>query len=271
MKRLLLLCAVTALAGNCAHAQKSLVVEPAPLGASKPEKIVDRLGERYAELQTFSADFEYIVRSATRAQVVRGHARFMKPNFARLTFDRIAEPAYPNLVGSDGKLAYTFTPRGYNKDVKPAPFPGYDPLAAARQASGLEPGGEIRSAKVSRDGRELRLWDSILLQAFFDIPSALEYFYSGRKSFITVEGSRTLDGVRYTVLYNHLSGGAVAGGTMSDFEQRLFIGPDGLLHLYTLQFKEAGAAGLQMMRLSNIKLNEPMTAESFAFSPPAPQ
>lgn len=41
---------------------------------------------------------------------MRGHARLMKPNFARLTFDRIAEPAYPNLIGSDGTLAYTFVP-----------------------------------------------------------------------------------------------------------------------------------------------------------------
>ena len=255
------------MAGSPAIAQKSLVVEPAPLGSPKPDKVISKSAEAYADLKTLSADFEYIVRSKTRAQVVRGHARLMKPNFARFTFDRIAEPAYPNLIGSDGKLTHTFVPPGYNKNVKPVPFPGYDPLRAARQASGLETGGTIRTARVSRDGRELRLWDSIALQAFFDLNAALEYFYSGRKSFIVVEGTRVVERVRYTVLYNHLSGGSVAGGAMSDFEQRLFIDADGLIKLYTIQFQEAGEVGLQMMRLSNVKVNEPMTAESFVFTP----
>lgn len=268
MKCIFLLCTAVFWAASLALAQKSLVVEPAPLGSPKPDKVISKSAEAYAGLKTLSADFEYIVRSKTRAQVVRGHARLMKPNFARLTFDRIAEPAYPNLIGSDGKLAYTFVPPGYSKEVKPAPFAGYDPLRAARQASGLEAGGTIRTAKVARDGRELRLWDSIALQAFFDLNDALEYFYSGRKSFIVVEGTRAVEGVRYTVLYNHLSGGSVAGGAMSDFAQRLFIDSDGLIKLYTIQFQEAGEVGLQMMRLSNIKVNEPMTAESFVFTPP---
>ena len=269
MKCIFLLCTAVFWAASLALAQKSLVVEPAPLGSPKPDKVISKSAEAYAGLKTLSADFEYIVRSKTRAQVVRGHARLMKPNFARLTFERIAEPAYPNLIGSDGKLAYTFVPPGYSKDVKPAPFPGYDPLRAARQASGLEAGGTSRTAKVSRNGRELRLWDSIALQAFFDLNAALEYFYSGRKSFIIVEGTRVVESVRYTVLYNHLSGGSVAGGAMSDFEQRLFIDADGLIKLYTIQFQEAGEVGLQMMRLSNIKLNELMTADSFAFTPSA--
>ncbi len=268
MKRYLLLCTAVFLTGSPAIAQKSLVVEPAPLGSPKPDKVISKSAVAYANLQTLSADFEYIVRSKTRAQVVRGHARLMKPNFARLTFERITEPSYPNLIGSDGKLAYTFVPPGYNKDVKPVPFPGYDPLLTARQASGLAAGGTIRTAKVSRDGRELRLWDSIALQAFFSLNDALEYFYSGRKSFIVVEGARVVEGTRYTVLYNHLSGGSVAGGAMSDFEQRLFIDADGLIKLYTIQFQEAGETGLQMMRLSNIKVNEPMTPEDFAFTPP---
>lgn len=269
MKHLVLLCPAVLLAASPASAQKSLVVEPAPLGSAKPEKVIAKSAAAYAELKTLSADFEYIVRSKTRAQVVRGHARLMKPNFARLTFERIAEPAYPNLIGSDGKLAYTFLPPGYSKDVTPAPFPGYDPQRAARQASGLETNGTIRSAKVSRDGRELRLWDSIALQAFFSLNDALEYFYSGRKSFIIVEGTRVVEGVRYMVLSNHLPGGSIGGGKTSDFDQRLFIDADGLIKLYTLQFQEAGEVGLQMMRLSNVKVNEPMTPEEFAFKPSA--
>lgn len=270
MKRIFFLCAAVCLVGGTAIAQKSLVVEPAPLGSLKPDKVITKSAEAYANLQTLSADFEYIVRSKTRAQVVRGHARLMKPNFARLTFDRISEPAYPNLIGSDGKLAYTFVPPGYDKNVMPTPFSGYDPLRAARQASGLETDGTIRTAKVSRDGHELRLWDSIALQAFFSLNDALEYFYSGRQSFIIVEGTRVVDGELYTVLYNHLSGGSVAGGAMSDLKQRLFLNADGLIKLSTIQFKEAGETGLQMMRLTNIKVNEPMSIGSFVFMPPAP-
>ena len=268
MIRRLLICAVSCGCLSAAFAQSSLVVEPQPLGAPSATKLVDKLAATYLSLQTLSADFTYSVQSKTRHQIVTGHARLMKPNFARLTFERIAEPAYPNLIASDGRQAYTFVPENYSASVQPLPSASHNSVLAAQQASGSVAGGQIKTAPVSHDGKELRLWDSIVLQAFFSVRAASEYFYAGRISLMTIEGTRVIDGVAYTVLYHHLSGGSIAGGAMSDFDQRVYIGPDGLIHMSVLVFQEAGAPGIQMMRLRNIKVNDPMSPESFIFTPP---
>ena len=83
------------------------------------------------------------------------------------------------------------------------------------------------------------------------------------------EGDQELDGVTYKVLHHHFGGGNIAGGENSDFEQRLYVGPDNLIHMYVLEFTSAGRPGIQIMRLRNIKVNVPMTRSSFAFTLPS--
>lgn len=63
MKHTIVLFAAAFMAGSPAIAQKSLIVEPAPLGLPKPDKVISKSAEAYAGLKTLSADFEYIVRS----------------------------------------------------------------------------------------------------------------------------------------------------------------------------------------------------------------
>ena len=94
----------------------------------------------YAAAKTMSADFTYSVASDVRKQEVTGQARLMKPNFARLTFSRMAEPAFPNLIGSDGEFTYTFVPgnfRGGRTRISPPINPQYRSLTADPSA---EPG-----------------------------------------------------------------------------------------------------------------------------------
>ena len=78
-----------------------------------------------------------------------------------------------------------------------------------------------------------------------------------------------VDGVLYDVLYHRYTRGNIAGGELSSFNQRLYVAPDGLIHMYVLEFQSAGAAGTQVTRLKNVKLNEPMAADDFSFTPPS--
>jgi outer membrane lipoprotein-sorting protein len=269
--------------------------------------LLQKMEAAYTAANTLTADFSYTVASDKRQQVVNGQARLMKPNFARLAFSHVAEPAFPNLIASDGKHKYTFVPKNFrggltpfsspiNPEFRPPPSgagadiplkkppadskppslptnrtfePGsHDPVLAAQQASGLVPGGRILTERVARHGHDLRLWDSVALQSFFHLRSGLNYLYARRLRELKIEGTQVLDGVTYTVISHHYKGGYIEGGAPSDFDQRIFVGPDGLIHRYELRFTSGGLPGIQVMQLRNIRLNEPMTPESFVFTPP---
>lgn len=97
------------------------VTTPAPLAktpAPAPDPatvaaLLNQITEGNAALTTLSADFAYTVTSSRRQQRIAGKVRLMKPNFARITFDTITEPAFPNVVASDGARLHTFTPANY--------------------------------------------------------------------------------------------------------------------------------------------------------------
>lgn len=237
------------------------------------KSLLDRVGRASRAARTMSADFTYSVNSVRRQQFIAGRVRMMKPNYARVTFSHLAEPAFPNLVASDGQRAYTFTPSSFRTDTRTfTPDPAFDPAAAARQASGLAAGGgTLRSEPVSPNGVDLRLWDGIPIQAFFDPTAALRYLYYSDPSELRYEGEQTVDGVRYRVLSHHFANGNIAGGERSPFDQRVYVGPDDLIHMYVLEFRSAGRPGVQVVRLRNVRVNAPMAPADFAFTPPAAQ
>lgn len=297
-----LVCGLACLAALvCLPGCKDEPTDPAML------QLFQKMEAAYAGAKTLTADFSYTVASDVRQQVVDGQARLMKPNFARLAFSHVAEPAFPNLIASDGKHRYTFVPKNFRGGLSPfsppinpefrAPPSGaaadipseerragskplslptnrtfepgpHNPVLAAQQASGLVPGGRILTERVARDGHDLRLWDSIALQSFFNLRSGLSYLYARTPGELKIEGTQVLNGVTYTVIFHHHKGGNVEGGAQSDFDQRIFVGPEGLIHRYELRFTSGGMPGIQVMQLRNIRLNEAMTPESFAFTPP---
>jgi outer membrane lipoprotein-sorting protein len=272
------------------------------------QDVLGKMEASYAALHSLSAEFTYTVNSVRRKQVVEGHARLMKPNFARLQFTRIAEPAFPSLIASDGRNFYTYVPKNFrggptplsppiNPQFRKSPETGigdpdstraqvtaadgriatnrtfapgpHDPVLAAQQASGLVMGGQILTEPARPDGRNLRLWDSLALQAFFNVAHALRTtLYLRNLSELTVEGTREINGVRCIVLRHLHKGGNIEGGEISDFEQRVFVGPDGIIHRYELAFTAEGQPGMQVMQLSNVRLNEPMNPADFTFTPP---
>jgi hypothetical protein len=265
-------------------------------GISKSEAVnalLAQITEGNAALTTLSADFAYTVTSTRRQQRITGKVRLMKPNFARITFDAIAEPAFPNVVASDGVLLTTFTPANYRPGSHfspPAPSVDYvggsnmsdtvyrppylvagpfDPIAAARGASGLTAaGGSFSTGPVLPDGSNIRLWDSILIQSFFNPTAALRFLYARSPDDYRVEAPQTINGTSYNILYHRFANGQIEGGDHSVFNQQLYVAADGIIRRYVLDFTADKKPGTQIMEFTNIKTNEPMTKESFAFTPP---
>lgn len=227
------------------------------------EQIVTRMQRGCESATTLSADLVYSVSSAKRQQLVRGSVRLMKPNLAKVTYDYLAEPPFPCLVGCDGQTVCTFTPASFREDrtFEPGPF---DPLLAAREASAIAVrDGRLNYEPAGEGARRVKLWDAAPLQAFFDpIWAARQLYSSGFDAFELLE-PQVIDGVRYDVLYHCYQTGNIAGGANSDFDQRLYVAPDGLIHQYVLEFHSAGARGVQVARLMNIETNALMTVEDF--------
>jgi len=234
--------------------------------------LLQRIQTATMAAKTMTADFTYTVTSVKQQQMVVGKLRLMKPNFARLTFSYMARPAFPNLVASDGTNVFTFKPSSFLPDRTFAQG-GFDSWRGALCASGSLPGGgTISAAPANPLGQNVHLWDAVPLHAFFDPEFAIrQYLYVAELDDLENGGEQDLDGVTYKVLRHHLEGGNIAGGENSDFEQRLYVGPDNLIHMYVLEFTSASRPGIQIMRLRNIKLNLPMTESSFAFTPGASQ
>lgn len=249
-----------------------------------PRPVVQRTDPRVTSLlrrveaasratKTMTADFTYSVTGIKRIQFVRGSVRLMKPNFARMEFSYIAEPAYPNVFASDGKKLYIFTPNNFNTQTRSfTPDPAFTPESGAKAASGMGGNGKITSTPVRPDGADIRLWDSIAIQSFFDVQEGISYLYHQNVSELRYEGEQTLDGVKYRVISHYFTNGNIPGKETTPFWQRLYIGPDDLIHRYVLEFRSGGRPGVQIMRLENIRRNAqaPLTTADFTAPTPTP-
>ncbi|MFN7141325.1 MAG: LolA family protein [Limisphaerales bacterium] len=234
-------------------------------------ELLDRVEEATRAAKTMEADFIYTVDSVKQKQEVKGTIRMMKPNYARLTFTSMRRPAYPNLVASDGTTRYSYTSHSFDpKNPLAEPPASFHPVSEAKFASGLAAGGGVISTNVAEpNGSNLRLWDAAPIQAFYGAKSAIRnYLYVRDLNQFKYEGTEKIDGVRYHVLYRYFPHGNIAGGESTHFDQRLYIGPDNLIHMYVMEFRSGGKPGKQVARLRNIKINRPMKASDFAFTPP---
>jgi outer membrane lipoprotein-sorting protein len=249
------------------------VVKKATRAASPDPRTVallKRVRAAYQKAGTFTADFTYAVTSVKRQQVVEGTVLMKKPNFARVTYATLREPAFPSLIASDGKSIYTFTPDSFDVSTRRFRSVSFDSQRGAKQASGFEAGGgKITSTPVALDGTNIRLWDATPVQAFFDPFAAIRNsVYIADPEMLQYEGKQILNGVTYQVLRHRYPTGNIAGGEQTPFEQRLYIGPDYLIHQYVLEFRSGGRPGVQVVNLRNIRVNQPMRETDFSFTPP---
>lgn len=248
--------------------------KPRPAKTAAPDLrtalLLQRVQAAYRRADTLTADFTYSVTSVKRQQIVEGTVRLKKPNLARVTYSHLREPGFPSLIASDGKQFFTFTPESFDTETRRFQNLPFDGETGARQASGsVAGGGTITAAPVAPDGVNLRLWDATPVQAFFDPLAAIRNtIYTADPNRLRFEGIQTLNGVPYRVLRHFHPSGNIAGGEQTPFEQRLFIGPDDLIHQYVLEFRSGGRPGVQVVRLRNIQVNQPIEDADFAFTPP---
>lgn len=244
-------------------AQETLVI--ADIERAPMRQLLDRMGEACDATETLSADLVYTVSEPKRQQFVAAKVKLMKPNFAKVEYTYIAEPAFPSLLGCDGDRVAVFTPSSFlsNRTFKPGPF---DPLLGAQQASAkAKGGGSFAFRPVEPDAGNVRLWDAAPVMAFFDPVWAARQLFANDFSEFNLEPRQTIDGVQYDVLHHFFRPGSIAGGARSAFDQRLYVAPDGLIHQYVLEFESAGAKGVQVARLKNVKTNEPFDVADFRF------
>jgi thiol-disulfide isomerase/thioredoxin len=192
--------------------------------------------------QSLTADLIYTVKfpgEAVTGIPDKATVKLMKPNYAAVVLPS-PPGSPPNVIASDGASTYTFTPRTASY-LKTPTLPG---------------------------GGNIHVWDSIVVQAFFDTPNAVkDWIYVDDLNALTYAGTETVDGTSYRVLI-HLMTGTLRGKSCP-FVQRLYIGPDDLIHRYRLDFTYDGKPGVEIADLRNIRLNASLTSAEFAFTPPA--
>lgn len=207
---------------------------------SKAQEILKKVQAATAAARTMTADFTYSVVSVKRTQRAEGTLKLRRPNAARISFSHLSGAPFARLLASDGKTIWKF-----------------DPKQSAYQKQA-----------VSARGQGVRLWDAAPIQAFFDVPAAMrECVYVRNPNAVKYAGVESVNGVPYQVL-EHRMQGVVAGGEVSPFTHRLYVGRDNLIHKHVLLFRSGGQPGVQVCELSNIKTNVPLAASAFAFAPP---
>lgn len=143
-----------------------------------------------------------------------------------------------------------------------------DTTALASAASG---GADslVITEPVAANGANIRLWDSIAVQAFFDPDAALRFLYFRDVAELRYAGAKTEDGVTYQILAHTTKNGTI-GGEKAVFEQQVYVDPNGRITRYTLEFRAGEHTGVQVMRLYNIRVGDatPLTPADFAVATP---
>ena len=201
--------------------------------------LLNRVQARTQAIKTLTAEWTYTVAFPDHIQRDSGTFELSKPNQAAIVYDPHT-PFYRQII-SDGTTLWTFYP----------PTDSYERTA------------------VDPQGANIRVWDSLVIQAFFNAFTAVKQsaYTQNDLSDLHYAGTERVDDVPYQVL-EHRMIGTIAGGVQSPFVQRLYIGPDDLVHRYVLKFEQNGRPGSEVAELANIKTGAPMPAADFAFTLP---
>ena len=202
--------------------------------------LLNRVEARTKAMGTLTAEWTYTVAFPDHVKHDSGTVEMQKPNYAVIVFDPNT-PFYRRIV-SDGTTLWTFHPQTDSYDKTP----------------------------VDPQGQNIRVWDSLVIQALFNVFSAVKQsvYTQSDLSDLHYAGTERVDDVTYQVL-EHRMIGTIEGGAQSPFVQRIFIGPDDLIHRYVLHFQQDGRPGSEVAELENIQTGTALPAADFAFTPPA--
>jgi len=190
---------------------------------------------------TLTATFSYITTSPNGDKMdVRhefGSIKLMKPNFADIQ-DSLGT-GHGRRIISDGTTLWNYSPvtRLYTKtDADP-------------------------------EGKNVNLWRLIIIGGFFDVYTWIQRgIYVGDLSELSYAGVENMNGTNYQVLEHKMIGSL--HGKACPFDQKVYVGPDFLIHRFTLDFTLDGKPGSEMAELTNIKTGQPMTPADFVFALP---
>ena len=198
------------------------------------------MAARTKATQTLTAEWTYTVAFPDHVKQDSGTVEMQKPNLVDITYD--PHTPFSRRIISDGTTLWTFYP----------------------------PTDSYEKTPVDPQGQNIRVWDSLVIQALFNVFSAVKQsvYTQADLSDLHYAGTERVDDVTYQVL-EHRMIGTIAGGAQSPFVQRIFIGPDDLIHRYVLHFQQNGKPGSEVAELENIKVGAPLPAADFAFAPPA--
>ena len=229
------------IAACCALAAAFLTLPVACHADEAAAQIVSEVQQATQKLHSLTADLTYTLASGIRTQRIEAGVKLMRPNYTLVTLRHAAGSPYARMLASDGKKTWTYSPKTKRYTSAPA-----DPR-----------------------GLDFHFLDSVVVGAFFDVPNAISsymYAYGGMQE-LDYEGTVTQNGVEYRVLTHRLTG--TSDGEATAFRQRLYVGPDNLIHKYVLYFGKGDKEGVQVAELSNIRKNPSLQSKEFAFKPVA--
>jgi len=190
---------------------------------------------------TLTATFSYITKSPNGDKMdVRqeyGSIKLMKPNFADIQ-DSLGT-GHGRRIISDGTTLWN-----------------YSPVTKLYTKTDADP-----------EGKNVNLWRLIIIGGFFDVYTWIyRGIYVGDLSELSYAGVENLNGTNYQVLEHKMIGSL--HGKACPFDQKVYVGPDFLIHRFTLDFTLDGKPGSEMAELTNIKTGQPMTPADFVFDLP---
>ncbi|MBV9849952.1 MAG: redoxin domain-containing protein [Armatimonadetes bacterium] len=223
----------------------ALLASALPVTAARADRralaILNRVEARTKALGTLTADWTYTVAFPDRVLRDEGSVILKKPNYAAIAYDPDT-PASRRII-SDGTTLWTFYP----------PTDSYWKVPADPR------------------GQNIRVGDSLVIQAFFNAFTAVKQSAHANNdlSDLHYAGTERLDEVSYRILERRTNG-TLANGAPSPFVQRIYVGPDDLIHRYVLKFRVNGRPGSEIAELQDIRAGAPLSASAFTFTPPTP-
>ncbi len=189
--------------------------------------------------KTITADFSYVVTDPIKgSRKDIGTIKLMKPNYAAISYSTGLGLPTTTEIHSDGLTVWNYHPATNSYTKRPA-----DP-----------------------QGANINVWRLVTIGGFFNVDAWIRKGIYADPTELHYIGRQTIDGTEYQVLEHKMVG--TMYGKDVPFNQKVFFGPDHLIHRFTMDFTIDGKPGTEYADLTNIRLSQPMQASEFAYTPP---
>jgi RNA polymerase sigma factor (sigma-70 family) len=227
-----------------ASSDHQVTVPEMPATSQADPRVLELLNKAQAAAeaaQTLTADFTYVTQTPNGDKMDAlqdvGTVKLMKPNFADIQF---SGGRYNQHIVSDGTTLWTYR-------------------SATRSYA---------RALADPQGKNINVWRLIVIGGFFDVYTWVRHgIYVGDLRELSYAGVEIIRGTSYQVLEHKMTG--TIRGKDCPFDQKIYIGPDNLIHRFTLEFTLDGRPGSEVAELANVQTGQIMGPSDFRFVPPA--